>query len=78
MTHFKRCCAVLLTARRWCCSTSRAPSSASPWPALLFRLALDIGNKAIVLQRGSVVFEGSCVELQQQPELLSGAYLARS
>lgn len=41
-------------------------------------LALAIGDSGYVLNRGSVVFEGTCRELQQRPELLQGAYLSSS
>lgn len=40
-------------------------------------LALAIGDTALVLSRGTVVFSGSCSELRASPELLHGAYLAR-
>jgi len=39
-------------------------------------LALEIGDSAAVLSRGSVVFSGTCEELRDSPELLQGAYLA--
>ncbi len=39
-------------------------------------LALDIGDSALVLSRGKVVFNGSCEKLRSSPELLQGAYLA--
>lgn len=38
-------------------------------------LALDVGDRAYVLNRGRIVFSGSCEELTGQPELLHGAYL---
>jgi len=41
-------------------------------------LALAIGDSAYVLSRGSVVFNGTCKELEDQPKLLQGAYLAGS
>jgi len=41
-------------------------------------LALEIGDHAYVLNRGSIVFDGPCTELQERPELLRGAYLATS
>ncbi len=40
------------------------------------QLALDIGDTALVLSRGSIAFSGSCSELRASPELLHGAYLA--
>lgn len=38
-------------------------------------LALAIGDAGYVLNRGSVVFRGTCEELRAQPGLLHGAYL---
>lgn len=40
------------------------------------KLALEIGDSAYVLQRGTFVFEGTCAELREHPDVLSGAYLA--
>ncbi len=41
-------------------------------------LALSIGDRAYVLDRGRIVFDGPCRELIDRPELLHGAYLARA
>jgi branched-chain amino acid transport system ATP-binding protein len=39
-------------------------------------LALSLSKRAYVMERGAVVFSGSCEELRQHPEILHGAYLA--
>jgi branched-chain amino acid transport system ATP-binding protein len=39
-------------------------------------VALELAGEAAVLDRGRVVFAGSAEELQRQPEILHGAYLA--
>jgi branched-chain amino acid transport system ATP-binding protein len=38
-------------------------------------LALEIGDRAYVMNRGSLVLEGSCAELRKNPEKLHQAYL---
>jgi branched-chain amino acid transport system ATP-binding protein len=40
------------------------------------KLALDLASKAIVMERGRVVFDGPAETLRKQPEILHGAYLA--
>lgn len=39
-------------------------------------LALDLATKAIVMERGRLVFDGAAETLREQPEILHGAYLA--
>lgn len=39
-------------------------------------LALDLATRALVLERGRLVFDGTTDVLRQQPEILHGAYLA--
>lgn len=39
-------------------------------------LALDLADRALVLERGRIVFDGAAVTLKAQPEILHGAYLA--
>jgi len=39
-------------------------------------LALQLASRAFVMERGSVVFDGSSAELEAHPEILHGAYLA--
>jgi len=39
-------------------------------------LALALAKTALVLERGELVFSGSCEELRNNPEILHGAYLA--
>ena len=39
-------------------------------------LALALATRAYVMERGRIVFSGSCDELRAQPEVLHGAYLA--
>jgi branched-chain amino acid transport system ATP-binding protein len=39
-------------------------------------VALELASEAAVLDRGRVVFSGPAEELQRQPEILHGAYLA--
>jgi branched-chain amino acid transport system ATP-binding protein len=39
-------------------------------------LALALAKTALVLERGELVFSGSCEELRQNPKILHGAYLA--
>ena len=39
-------------------------------------LALQLASHALVMERGSIVFEGSSAELEARPEILHGAYLA--
>ncbi|ANM12991.1 MULTISPECIES: ABC transporter ATP-binding protein [unclassified Rhizobium] len=39
-------------------------------------LALDLADKAIVLERGRLVFDGPAATLKAQPDILHGAYLA--
>lgn len=39
-------------------------------------LALDLASKAMVLERGRLVFQGASAELKARPEILHGAYLA--
>jgi len=39
-------------------------------------LALSLASHALVLERGKLVFDGSAATLQQQPDILHGAYLA--
>jgi branched-chain amino acid transport system ATP-binding protein len=41
-------------------------------------LALSVGNRAYVLRRGSVVYDGPCPALAQSPELLHRLYLGES
>jgi branched-chain amino acid transport system ATP-binding protein len=38
-------------------------------------LALSIGNRAYVLQRGCIVYDGACAALSQSPDLLHRLYL---
>ncbi|MBB3525656.1 ABC transporter ATP-binding protein [Rhizobium redzepovicii] len=39
-------------------------------------LALDLADKALVLERGRLVFDGPAATLKAQPDILHGAYLA--
>ena len=39
-------------------------------------LALQLASRAFVMERGNIVFEGGSAELEAQPEILHGAYLA--
>ncbi|KPH07485.1 ABC transporter ATP-binding protein (plasmid) [Rhizobium acidisoli] len=39
-------------------------------------LALDLADKALVLERGRLVFDGPAATLKGQPDILHGAYLA--
>ncbi|MBI3524933.1 MAG: ABC transporter ATP-binding protein [Betaproteobacteria bacterium] len=39
-------------------------------------LALEVGDRAYVLNRGEIVFEGDCAELRGKVDVLRGAYLA--
>jgi branched-chain amino acid transport system ATP-binding protein len=39
-------------------------------------LALALASRAYVMERGRVVFSGTCDDLRSQPEVLHGAYLA--
>ena len=39
-------------------------------------LALSVASRALVMERGRLVFEGASGELEAQPEILHGAYLA--
>ena len=39
-------------------------------------LALDLASRAIVIERGRLVFDGAAETLREQPEILHGAYLA--
>jgi branched-chain amino acid transport system ATP-binding protein len=40
------------------------------------KLALDLASRAVVIERGRLVFNGAAEALRQQPEILHGAYLA--
>lgn len=40
------------------------------------KLALDLASRAVVIERGRLVFDGAAETLRQQPEILHGAYLA--
>jgi branched-chain amino acid transport system ATP-binding protein len=39
-------------------------------------LALQLASRAFVMERGNIVFDGGSAELEAQPEILHGAYLA--
>jgi len=39
-------------------------------------LALELATHALVLERGTLVFDGSAAELKRRPDILHGAYLA--
>jgi branched-chain amino acid transport system ATP-binding protein len=39
-------------------------------------LALQLASRAFVMERGNIIFEGGSAELEAQPEILHGAYLA--
>jgi branched-chain amino acid transport system ATP-binding protein len=41
-------------------------------------LALSIGDRACVLQRGRIVYDGSCPALARSPDLLDRLYLGDS
>jgi len=40
------------------------------------QLALELATHALVLERGTLVFDGSAAELKRRPDILHGAYLA--
>ena len=40
-------------------------------------LALDLASRALVLERGRLVYDGDSATLRRQPEILHGAYLAQ-
>jgi branched-chain amino acid transport system ATP-binding protein len=40
-------------------------------------IALDLASKALVLERGRIVYDGPSSTLRDQPEILHGAYLAQ-
>jgi len=40
------------------------------------QLALELASHALVLERGTLVFDGTAAELKSRPDILHGAYLA--